>query len=191
MADGRHGRQNYLRFWYDFWDIWDISRAGVRAKTLTNNRKTVVPNTEGGSHSCPTQTRRNQRPAPPAPRPAPHSLHATQRDTVLSGAAVTRVLAGPGSGKTRCLAARIAVLLGRGASPGSILAVTFANAAARDMRVRFRRADACTGAAHVAGEAASPPPGVLQRHRVGTFHAVCMHFLNAYEGLRDNRSLDR
>ena len=34
MADGRHGRQNYLRFRYDFWDIWDIFRAGVRAKTI-------------------------------------------------------------------------------------------------------------------------------------------------------------
>ena len=72
------------------------------------------------------------------------------------------VLAGPGSGKTRALTCRIAALVqDRGVSPAEILAVTFTNRAAREMKERL--AD-LLGPAH-------------QDLTVGTFHSVSSRLL--------------
>ncbi len=74
------------------------------------------------------------------------------------------VLAGAGSGKTKMLTARIAYLMdGLGVSGPQILAVTFTNKAAGEMRERVERF--------------LENSGVLGAPEIGTFHAICMRVL--------------
>ena len=78
------------------------------------------------------------------------------------------VLAGPGAGKTRALTYRIAHLIReRGVAPAQILAVTFTNRAAEEMRRRVR--------------ALLPDVEDLGELTVGTFHSIALDFLNAYQ----------
>lgn len=88
------------------------------------------------------------------------------------------VLAGPGSGKTRVLTQRIAYLIDvAGVAPWQILAVTFTNKAAKEMRERVERtlAERFGGELHPA-----PLPGQAPRLgglTIGTFHSLCARIL--------------
>ncbi|MFZ2487085.1 MAG: UvrD-helicase domain-containing protein [Anaerolineae bacterium] len=84
------------------------------------------------------------------------------------------VLAGPGSGKTRVLTHRIAYLVQqRGIPPYRLMAVTFTNKAAREMRARTER----ILGGDVVNAAETPSRSGLRGLTIGTFHSICAQIL--------------
>ena len=98
----------------------------------------------------------------PVPKNSLKGLNPSQIEAVSHGEGPLLVLAGPGSGKTRVIAQRIAYLINDlCVPPGDILAVTFTNKAAAEMKKR---------AGDLAGELAG-------RIWIGTFHSICLRIL--------------
>ncbi len=90
-------------------------------------------------------------------------LNPDQLDAVVHRGSPLLVVAGAGSGKTRVLTHRIAHLIDDGVHPGRILAITFTNKAAAEMR---QRVEALVGP-------------VVRSMWVSTFHSACVRILRA------------
>ncbi|RNF33187.1 ATP-dependent helicase [Paracoccus methylarcula] len=112
-----------------------------------------------------------------AARPAPYleGLNAAQRAAVETLEGPVLMLAGAGTGKTRALTTRIAhLLMLNKARPGQILAVTFTNKAAREMKDRITA---------LLGETVEGMPWL------GTFHSICVKILRRHAELIGNGEL--
>lgn len=89
-------------------------------------------------------------------------LTPSQKQAVAWGKGPLLVLAGPGSGKTRVITRRVAHLIKNGVPPHHILALTFTNKAAEEMRSRLKEMNI--------------PPGAL----ICTFHSLCARLLREF-----------
>lgn len=92
-------------------------------------------------------------------------LNERQRQAATFGDGPLRIIAGPGTGKTTTLTARVEILLERGVTPERILLLTFTRRSAREIVNRIR---AIRGAHHV------------RRVSGGTFHSVAHHTLRRH-----------
>lgn len=100
-------------------------------------------------------------------------LNPAQKEAVQHVNGPLLVIAGAGSGKTRVLTHRIAYLIEQGIPPNNILAVTFTNKAAREMKDRI---DRLLGTSQMLG----PDLFGSAKPLIGTFHAVCLRFLRSH-----------
>ncbi|MGZ3651405.1 MAG: ATP-dependent helicase [Bdellovibrionota bacterium] len=105
------------------------------------------------------------------------SLNERQRDAVLATEGPVTVLAGAGSGKTKTLITRIAHLIHKGVQPSQILAVTFTNKAAAEMKHRVE-AVLRSGNTGYTPRWAQPWMGFSSyMPEVSTFHSFCVKLL--------------
>jgi DNA helicase-2/ATP-dependent DNA helicase PcrA len=100
-------------------------------------------------------------PSEPHDGPLLDGLNPVQREAVVHDEGPLLVIAGAGSGKTRVLTSRIAHLISTGVSPFEILAITFTNKAAQEMK-------------HRVGALVGP---VAEKMWVSTFHSACVRIL--------------
>lgn len=94
-------------------------------------------------------------------------LNPAQKEAAETLSGPLLILAGAGSGKTKTLTHRIANLIFHGVKPENILAVTFTNKAAREMRERLWKI--------LEGKGSEPPRSFMPY--MGTFHGICVKIL--------------
>ncbi|MDD5260625.1 MAG: UvrD-helicase domain-containing protein [Methylacidiphilales bacterium] len=96
-------------------------------------------------------------------------LNPSQREAVQALDGPVLVLAGAGTGKTRVITHRMAYLIEQGADPRQVLALTFTNKAAREMKERFM---ALVRSRH--------DTEALKQLFAGTFHSFCVKLLREF-----------
>ena len=93
-----------------------------------------------------------------------NGLNDKQKEAVLAQEGPCLVIAGAGSGKTKVLTHKIAYYIANGAKPWNILAITFTNKAANEMKERIEK---------LVGDSAKDI-------WMGTFHSICVRILRKY-----------
>ena len=93
------------------------------------------------------------------------NLNEIQREAVVATEGPSLIVAGAGSGKTRVLTYRIAYMLQQGIPASQIMALTFTNKAAREMKERILKLVPAQDARYLS---------------MGTFHSVCVHLIRPY-----------
>lgn len=91
-------------------------------------------------------------------------LNEQQKEAVLHREGPLLIVAGAGAGKTKTITHRIAHLIQEGVDPGSILAVTFTNKAAHEMKERVL----------------SLVPDATSKPTIATFHSLCVQILRSH-----------
>jgi len=131
-------------------------------------RKTINPKIE---HSTDKESKYGAPARTPAPKPAAFIPDEDQEKAITYNGKQTIIIAGPGTGKTAVLGARIARLIRDGVDPASILALTFTVKAAAELRDRIDRL--CGPLRH----AAQKSRGLLC---AATFHSFCCSVLRGH-----------
>jgi len=100
------------------------------------------------------------------------SLNLEQRQAVRTVDGPLLILAGAGTGKTRVITSRVAYMISRGIRPQNILAVTFTNKAAREMKERVK---SLVPKRRLVGE-----DGQAEKPTISTFHSLCVRILRRH-----------
>ena len=101
-----------------------------------------------------------------------NSLNPQQRQAVETIHGPVLILAGAGTGKTRVITFRIAHMIAKGVRPGNILAVTFTNKAAREMKERVTKL--------VPRDSTRDEDGKSNTPTISTFHSLCVRVLRQH-----------
>jgi superfamily I DNA/RNA helicase/Zn-dependent peptidase ImmA (M78 family) len=141
------------------------AQVGLSEKAVLNQMAEALLSPGGWSRTAPLSGAPDSEPAPSEPDTPPTlALDRSQREAAEVAEGPTLVTAGPGTGKTRTLVARILFLLRQGVPPERILALTFSNKATNEMRERLQ----------------AIVPNAARRLWIGTFHAFGLELLRRY-----------